>query len=324
MTFDIKPWDGKPISEPGIYDDIRMSDYHGQLTVDPSTSGSGLKTVFYDSPAHYYLTSYLNPEREPEEPNEALLFGRGAHHLILGEHHFSQHFLTRPTEYPEGLKFGDSIPRGHTMKPWSGNSLWCKGWLEAAAKSGLDTITVDHLKHIRGMAASLERHPLVQAGILNGLVEHSFVWRHPSGVWLKWRPDAIPGASLDFADLKTIADISDEGIERAISLGYHMQAALGALACRAVLGQDMESFSFVFVEKKPPYTVRVKTLQPGCIDLGVKQIEAAVKLFARSVESGQWTGPGGVQTDAEYAGLTPWAISAAERRLAQIEAELSA
>lgn len=31
-------WDGKPISEPGIYRKIPMDDYHDQLTVGPSIS----------------------------------------------------------------------------------------------------------------------------------------------------------------------------------------------------------------------------------------------------------------------------------------------
>jgi hypothetical protein len=305
-------WTGEPIDTPGLYRGVSMDAYHGQLTTGPSISSSGLRTIFYESAAHYFAGSYLNPNRVEEEPGEALIFGRAAHHLLLGEAEFGRHFVVRPEEL--------------NGAPWQGNRKDCKLWLEAMRAERLTVLVGKQIEHIRGMAASLAGHPLIHAGALNGLIEHSLVWQDPeTGIWLKARPDAIPTTDLDFSDLKTAADVTDEGIETAIGRdGLNMQGALVAMGCRAVFGRELTSFSLVFVEKTPPYCVRVKTLKPCDLELGEQQVRAALSVFARCIETGRWPGPGGEQTDAEYVELKPFHRTRIEHRLATIQQELAA
>lgn len=309
----VSVWDGKPISSPGIYSRVPMEIYHSaDLCVGPSVSSSGLRTIFNESPAHYYANSYLNPRRVEQKEREAYLFGRAAHHVILGEDHFSRYYVARPEEL--------------NGKPWNSNRTDCKEWLQLAAEAGQSVLTPAQIQAIRGMARGLAEHPLVQAGILNGLIEHSIVWQDKeTGVWLKVRPDNIPTDDLDFSDLKTAADITDEGIERAIGdHGLNMQGAMVAMACRAVLGREMNSFSLVFSEKTEPHVARVKTLKPADLELGERQVRVALRQFARCLEAGKWPGPGGEQADAEYVEMTPYRRTAIERRLAVLEAELAA
>lgn len=315
----IQEWSGKPISRPGVWRGIPMTNkegtgYHQACTVRPALSSSGIRTIFSQSAAHYFDGSYLNPDREEPKQSEPLLFGRAAHHLLLGEADFRAHFAIRPETYKDD--------EGKT-KPWSGNANTCKAWLKEAAAANLDVITLPQLAKIRGMAESLKREPLVKAGILNGAIEHSIIWRdEATGVWLKVRPDAIPNVDMSFADLKTIADITDDGIERAISDNdLHVQGALVGMACRAVLGREMESFSLVFVEKDRPHCVRVRELTPNDLELGEQQIRAVLPIFAKAVETGEWHGPGGGQVDAQYAEVTPWRRKAIERRLEILKLE---
>ena len=94
----ILSWDGKQISTPGLYADIPIAVYHSDCCIGPSISSSGLRTIFYYSPQHYWAQSYLNPQRKEEDPTKALIFGRAAHHLLLGEKEFHKHFAIRPTE----------------------------------------------------------------------------------------------------------------------------------------------------------------------------------------------------------------------------------
>ena len=307
--MNILQWNGEPISEPGIYAGIPMDAYHGQLTVGPSISSSGLRTIFYESPKHYFRDSYLNPNRAERSDSAAFKIGRAAHHLLLGESDFHKLFAVRPLEIND--------------RPWQGNRGDCRAWLVEQREAGLTVITEADLDAVRGMSESLAQEPLVQAGILNGLIEHSMVWKDPdTGVWLKWRPDAIPTDSLDFSDLKTTMSVKYGDLERAISnYGYHMQGALGALACQALLGRPMNSFSLVFVEKEDPWCVRTKTIRPADIDLGVKQVRAALSLFSTAVAQDHWIGPGGTQSDTEFAGVTDWAARAAEARIQEIEGE---
>jgi hypothetical protein len=301
-----------------------MDDYHRQLTVGPSISSSGLRTIFHKSPRAYFRDSYLNPQRRPVKSSEAFIFGRGAHHLLLGEADFRKHFIVRPEKYPDGLDYdwlGVEL-RLPPEKPWNSNAKWCRAWTLNAWMVGLTVLTAGDIKMIRAMADALAEEPLVQNGILSGLIEISFVWLdEETGVWLKWRPDALPTDSLNFSDLKTAADISDIAIERSIgAYNYQMQAALGAMACPALLGQDMADFSLVFVEKEDTLPcVRTKTIRPPDISLGIRQNRAALRLFKHCLDTGKWLGPGGEQHDSEYSGLHDRASADAQRRIEEIE-----
>ena len=309
MAFDVIRWDGEKIAKPGLYSGIPMDAYHGDLCVGPSISSGGLRTIFNQSPAHYYDESYLNPDREEREDNAALILGRATHHLLLGESDFAKHFVIRPDEL--------------NGKAWNSNRTDCKEWLAAVAAEHLTVLKGEQVTAIRGMSKSLSANPMINHGILNGLIEHSLVWQdEETGIWLKSRPDAIPTDSADFSDLKTAYDVSDDGITRAIGgNGYHMQAGLIGMASRAVLKMAMQTFTLVFVEKARPHCVRVVTLKPADLALGERQIRAALRIFKRCVETGSWPGPGGHQKDAVYVELREWDRKAAEYRLTQYEAE---
>lgn len=308
--MNVTRWNGEPVDKAGVYSGIPLADYHGQPTVGPSVSSSGLRTIFAKSCAHYWLTSPLNPNRVEREPSQAMILGQAAHHLLLGEAEFGKHFVIRPDEL--------------NGKPWHGNRTDCKEWQAAVAAESLTVLLPAQVDAIKGMAVALGQHPLVRAGILGGEIERSILWQdEETGVWLKVRPDAIPTDALDFSDLKTTPDVSHDAIVRSIGeFGYHVQAALVGMACRAVLGREMESFSLVFVESAAPHCVRVVTLQPEDLSLGEQQIRSALKLFKSCLDRGVWPGPGGEQSDAEYVGLTTWARDRAQGRIATIAMEL--
>lgn len=311
MSLNVTLWDGRPIAKPGIYRGIDIDRYHEQLTAGPSISSSGLRTIFDESPAHYYARSYLNPDREDETPSEALTLGRGAHHLLLGESHFSERFAIRP-ETLNGEK-------------WNSNRNDCKAWLKHCRDLGQEVLLPAQIKAIRGMARGLAAHPMVHAGILKGLIEHSMVWLDKdTGVWLKARPDAIPTSDADFSDLKTTVSVDREKLQRTIAdYSYHVQAALIGMGSRELLGRPMESFTLVFVEKAPPYCASVVTLKPADIELGEQIVRAALRVFADCLESGQWPGPGGVQRDAEFIEIPTWPRNRQEGRLALLEQGLT-
>lgn len=318
--MNIIPWDGQPISAPGIYSGVPMTTYHGRLCVGDSGSKSIFWRLIEKSAAHAYLTHYSNPEREDVD-TKALLFGRGAHHLILGEANFAKEFVMQPSTYPEGATYPSMIG---APKPWNNNANWCKAWHGDQVVKGLTVLTGTDLDNVRGIAGGLYAHPMVRAGILNGAIETTLVaYDGDHDVWLKVRPDGLPTDSGDVADLKTIADISDDGIERAIGdTGIALQGGMTRRVMR-LLGMEMTSFNLVFVEKAPPYCVRVKTLTDGDLDLGEQLLDTALPLYARCLKRGIWPGPGGEQTDAEYAQMSPWKRGRLEHRMQQLNKELA-
>jgi len=292
---------GTLIDKDGIYR-IPLAVYHGQCCAGPSISSSRLRTIFYRSPLHYWCYSELNHEAEVEKESEAFVLGRAAHHLLLGEDDFSTLFIARP----ETL----------AGKPWQGNRTECRAWLEWQATAGRAVLLPSDIKTIRGMARSLAAHPLVKAGILNGDVEQSLICKDSeTGVWKKSRPDCIPNDSGDFADLKTTTDVDYEHLSRTIAdYAYHQQAALVAECYKQITGRPMTSFSLVFVEKSPPYCVRVVTLKDCDLERGALQNRAALRIFADCLASGEWPGPS--HSDAEFIELPKWEQDRIDAKLA--------
>jgi PDDEXK-like uncharacterized protein DUF3799 len=285
------------ISKPGIYDKVPMEAYHGDLCAGPSISSSGLRTIFDASPAHYFQDSYLNPDREEPEDNEAFVLGRAAHHLLLGEDAFSTLFIMRPDKFD------------------SWRTKEAKDWKSGQEREGRTVLLPSQIKQIRGMAKALAAEPLIQFGALNGRIEQSMVWKDKeTDVWLKARPDAIPNDSGDFCDLKTTVNYGFDLDKSISSLRYDMQAALVGMGVRALMGREMESFSFVFIGKKPPHTVEILTLSKDDISLAEQDLRVAINTFAWCLETGNWFGPGGTQRDARYVHISEWAKKEAEFR----------
>lgn len=303
---------GGKITMPGVYD-LPMAVYHSDCCEGPSISSSGLRTIWAQSPAHYHYDSPYNPNRPEPKDRPHFSIGRAAHHLLyLGEKGFSDEFVVRPSEWSD----------------WRTKDA--KAWRDAAIADGKTVLTDAEIEAIKGMAASLGKHPLVrpgpgQSGILDGAVERSLIWQdEKTGVWLKSRPDNIPSGSGLFADLKTAESVSDESLERSLaSFGYHMQAALVAMASETVLGlpADAFTFAFVWVEKAPPHCVRVTVLTGEDLERGRMQLRRSIDQFAACVASGVWPGPGGDRRDAEYLQLPPWAAKRIDMQLEIAAAE---
>ena len=311
-------WDGKPITKPGLYSGVPMEAYHSQKICDgPSVSSGGLRRIFNESPAHFYSSWDGNPARVEPPDSAALILGRAVHHLMLGQPFFAQHFMIRPEEMPD--------PKTGEMKPWHGNRGVCREWLEKAQRSRRAVLTGEMVENIKGMASSVGRHPLVRAGMLNGKIECSLFWKdRETGVWLKGRPDAIPTDSGDFGDLKSARSVHFVDLMRTVTeRAFHQQAAHIRDGCMQVLKLRMSSFSFVFVESKPPYCCRVVQLENPDIDLGARQNRAAVIMFASCLKSRSWPGPGGLEEDAVKVGIFDSYRDRAERRLGDIGAELN-
>jgi len=282
-----------------------MDAYHGQPCDGPSVSSSGLRTIWAQSPAHYYLNSSLNPHREEQEQKKHFNIGRAAHHLLLqGREGFEEQYAIRPE------RFSDF--RTNAAKEWRDDMI----------ARGMTILTDDQLYDISGMAKSLARNPLVKAGILDGEVERSLIFKDPeTGVWLKSRPDCIPNASGDVADLKTTTSVATNSLQRTIEdYDYAMQGGLVSMAFNQVLGIALETFTLVFVEKTAPWCVRVVTLTPEDMLRGTMQIAAATKIFAACSETGEWPGPGGYQQDAEYLPIREFKRRAIDDQLEALKA----
>ncbi len=297
---------GGVIRAPGIYVGLPIDRYHTQCTDGPSISSSGLRTIWSESPAHFWAHSSLNPNRIEPKDNPAFNVGRLAHKLLI--------------EGREGLEKDFAI-RPDVWSDW--RTKEARVWKDQQILAGKTVVTEEDLAAVTGMAESLARHPLVKAGILDGRVERSLIWKdRETGIWLKARPDVIPNGSGLVADLKTTTSVRTDALERSLGdYGYHVQAALVGMGLKATLAVDMEEFALVWVEKTAPWCVRVTTLSGADIERGQMQVRAALRTFADCLKSGRWPGPGGDRQDGEYLTLPAWAAKRIDTELELIAAE---
>lgn len=300
------------ISKPGVYS-IPIELYHSDCCAGPSTSSSELRTLFLKSPKHSFDKSPLNPDRDDETDAEkkSFILGRAAHHLLLGEDNFSTSFIMRPEKL--------------NGTAWQGNRTECKAWLHAQRQAGRTVLTPDQIEQIRGMARELGKDPLVRAGILNGKIEQSLIWKDKkTGIWLKARPDSIPNDSGDCGDLKGTSAIGFDVDKSVSKFRYDVQAALTKWAFKEVLVREMTSFSLVFCGFDRPHCVDVLTLSPADIELAERDLRVSIDTFARCLETGDWFGPAGTQSDARWAHISEWAKKEAEFRRDFLRRELAA
>lgn len=302
----IREWTGAPISEPGIWNNVPMSVYHGpDLCVGPSISSSGLRTIFTQSPLQYWLHSPYNPHALEKPDTRAFVTGRGAHHLLLGEADFAKHFTVRPEFYLDA--------KTAEPKKWTRASHYCKAWEEEAKAKGIDVLTPDELETIKGMAgiqpwqkglvdSGLLNNAIVKAGALQGLVEHTVTaFDAETGIWKKARPDVIPTSSRMAVDFKTTTSVEFYKLQRTLEdLRYDAQASIVSTCLEQAAGFRLESFALIFACKGEPHEIAVCELTPQDMDESEKDMRVALRTFALCLERGKWPGVGGGATDAQF------------------------
>jgi hypothetical protein len=299
-----RKWDGKPITEPGVYAGLPIETYHHDTTLfggEWSISSSGLRTII-NRPLEWWYSSPFNPSRLERESSTALNFGKAAHMLLLGEQGFSEEYALRPAEI-DG-------------RPWQGNRTACKEWIANQASASKTVITAEQIETIKAISDRLSQNELVRHGILNGRIERSIIAKD-GDIWLRTRPDVIPSSGGDFVDLKTAASVDDDSLSKDIyQHGYHIQAGFMRMVARAVLGPDaFQSFTFVFVEKSAPFDVRIKQLKDCDIDIGEKQARHGLNIMRRCIEEGRWPGYDGWGDSAAWVEMPAWGRTRIENEL---------
>jgi hypothetical protein len=313
----IKIEDGEIVTKPGIYD-VSIGWYHQQCCDGPSISSSGIRAILR-SPAEFWKTSSLNPNRVEEDDKDAFILGRAAHHLLLGERQFGQHFVVSP--------FKDFRTKE------------AKEWKAAEIEAGRTVLTEAQIERIKGMAGllpwqkgmpncGLANTPIIaEGGALSGDIERSLIFK-VGNVWVKARPDSIPNSN-DIVDLKTISPRSADGIsDRALSIAvfdhqYNVQGAVVGMGMKEVLDRQMESFNLAFVDTGNVHAVAIKAIDEADIVLGERATFTGIKIFERCLDSGIWPGPTARQADAQRLSIPTWGRESIERRLDTLEAEFA-
>ncbi|MCC5777892.1 PD-(D/E)XK nuclease-like domain-containing protein [Nitratireductor sp. B36] len=295
-----RQWDGKTITEPGVYSGITLDQYHQKrdLLDGPSISKSALKWLlpaYGGSPKAFWGRWAWNPDHVRQNSTKAMDFGKAAHALLLGDEVFSAKFAVRPEKAPDG-------------RNWNANNSSCAAWMDE--HKHLTVITSDQIERIKRIAEDAQNYPLIQMGVLNGRVERSMFWKdEETGIWLRSRPDAMPNADGVFADLKTASKFDEDFLERQIfDAGYFLQAAMTRMICRS-LGIPFETFVLVYVlNDDVPDTAHVE-ISAHDIDRGERVIRWCLNTIRHCLDADNWPGARPFAGGERHIQMKPWAKS---------------
>ncbi len=242
---------------------LTNAEYHAR----PEVSKSGLDLV-HRSPLHYW-NRYLNPDREPEAPTDAMVLGSALHTRVLEPHLFDDEYAVAP----------------HCdRRTKEGKMIWADFEQEAAGKV---LLKADDALRITAMADAVARHKAAKFLLtMPGKAEQSYFWTDvETGEECKCRPDWHSADGKIIVDVKTTEDASPGKFLRSSVLGwrYHVQAAFYMQGLPSA-----EVFLFVTVEKKAPYAVAVYSLPQKLIDRGLQEAHADLALIASCRAANHW------------------------------------
>jgi len=304
-----REFNGEALTD-GIWRDVPIDVYNSDCCDGPSVSKSALKSlipVHGGSPKRFYGHWACNPYRiPPKPPSEAMIFGKAAHCLVLGDEVFSEQFTVHPKWRVEDM----GLPEKKRRK-WNANSNDCKAFLDEAAENNLMVLKPGQLERIQRMVEDLAGYPLVRQGILNGRVERTLVAKDPStGIYLKFRPDVIPTDDGMFADLKTASSFDEDFLQKQIGdMGYYLQGAMGRMVCR-LLDIPFEEFWLVYtLNDDVPDTAHAR-LSEFELDRGEKVIRWCLDTMAGCLKSGDWYGARPFSGGERDIHMKPWTATA--------------
>lgn len=215
-------------------------------------------------------------------PSNAFDVGHAAHTAILEPHLLESSVVKGPEDR-----------RGNKWK-------FAEDEAVAAGKILLTASDYDQVVLIRDLAATV---PELEAMRDGAMIERScYAQDEETGATLRCRPDIYsPGLAM-MADIKNMADISDEAWSRDVGkFGYHMQHAMyqdvwnkGAVRYvdhgNEIMGQKLECEAFFFVcfSKTEPPEVVCRELEPVDIDEGYQAYRAALKLAVECDTRQEW------------------------------------
>lgn len=246
----------------GIIPDLDIKSYHAH----PAVSRSALMQ-FIVSPYHY---QYAKNNPELKEATDDMVIGSMVHCLVLEPHKFDDEFFVMPElnlRTKDGKAERDSLMLEHKGKTVIKRELFDKASLIAG-----------------GVLSDADAMELFS----DAKIEHSIFFEH-EGVACKVRPDAWLGGIV--SDLKTIRDRATPHACRnaCASGGYFIQAGMISLAMKSI-GQELEQFVLVFVEKTAPFSVAIHPLAQSAISNAEDIITALLRKLKGCMDNNDWQG----------------------------------
>lgn len=273
----------EPITTPGVYN-LPAEVYHTDPVPGGSLTSTGARRLVEVPPARWRYE-----QDHPPEPTPAMILGTAVHSLLLGAG-------------PRVVRVDADDWRGRAAR---------EARAAACAAGDVALLRADYAR-AEAMADAVMAHPITGRLLdpARGRPEQTLVWQDPeSGVWCRAMVDHLPHQREDtrpiLVDLKTTRSADGRALGKTVAQhGYHQQAAWYLAGYRALHPGSDPAFLFAFVEREPPYLVRVVELDEQALDLGAELNRRALRTYAECTATGRWPGH---TSEIELVSLPAWA-----------------
>lgn len=247
----------------GIVFDMPEDDYHRH----PALSSTGARRLL-ESPAKFDYE-----RRHPRPGRTAFDVGTAAHTKVLG---VGAGVIAYPDEH---------LTPGGNVSTKAATTAWAE---EQRAK-GLTPVSPGQIRAVDEMSESVLAKPEARAILESVDGREVSLFADVEGVPSRARFDIYNGVRA--GDLKTADDASPAGFNKAVArYGYHIQDRWYGDTHTAITGTELESFTFLVVEKSAPYLVGVYQLDYLWEDIAKNRVKRARELFRECNASGEWPG----------------------------------
>jgi hypothetical protein len=224
----------------------------------------------------------------PEEKSEALDFGGLFHCALLEPDRFGSTYIVEP-------EFGDCRTKANKERR--------DAWREE--NTGRTPIAAHFDEAIRGMVKAVHAHPIAGKAVRDGLPEVTLRWKdQDTGLECKSRADYYVKQRRMVVDVKSAIDAGEKAFTKSVAnYRYHVQDALYRAGFAAV-GEPIQHFVFVVVEKTPPYAIATYVLDMDGIQAGHNAATRDMAKLATALQNNEYPGHpvGIIQLQ-----LPPWA-----------------
>lgn len=260
------------IDKSGVYE-LDEKTYHSDCCVGPSLSSSGAHTLIDECAARFWFTSYLNPDREPDESSNVADFGTATHVAILEPERWTERVVIVQKD------------------DWRTNEA--KNARDDARNAGKVALLGKDAERVSQISTAMAKHPIAGAAFKDGVAERSLIYQDPfTEVWCKARPDYLRMGTKQIVQLKTVPSANPRNFARhAWDMGYFQRAAWEIETAQHVLGFAPD-YWFVVQEREPPYLVSVIQPDGMAIEWGHILNAKAREKFAACIADNRWPGYG--------------------------------
>ncbi len=256
----------------GIYDVSEREYMSDQIGDTPSLSASIAKILIAESPLHAWTNHpKLNPDFKREE-KEVFDLGTVAHALMLQ---------------------GESIAEVIHAPDWRTKDA--QMLRDKTRTEGRVPILSKHWDRVKEMVAigqkQISEHREAKDAFTDaGKPEQTLIWVDDHGVVCRSRLDWLRNDYKFIYDYKTLGRTANpDELTRITCTEWALQACFYLRGLKAVTGVEA-TMRFVAQETEPPYAVSVIGLGPDVLCIGQKQVQFAIDLWAKCLESGRWPG----------------------------------